>query len=887
MSNRFDLEKALAAWRRTRTYNRAFDAEDLDELERHLRDQVTALVRRGAEEEAAYRQALREMGGYASVEREYRKVFWRKKSQQRQLGQALTWRWDMLTNYLKIAMRTLRKSPGFTFLNVAGLAVALACCLLIGLYVQDELGYDRHLADVDRMYRMTMTIETQGVVQPFAAAGAPLAAALLADQPQVSAAARLIPIGGNATTVRVGETRYDERRLFRTDPNVFDFFGLPLLRGEAATALAAPGQVVLTQPMAEKYFGAEDPIGRTLFINDREATVSGVMAAMPENTHFQADFLLPLLDWEGARFMESWHLNMFHTYVKLVADVDVQALEAEVEDFAYRYVGSEIEENGQVYAYQLQPVTDIHLRSDLRGELGVNGDATRVYTFAIIALFILLIAVVNFMNLTTARSLRRAKEVGVRKAVGGLRAQLAAQFLLESMLMSGLAMLGALVLAYLLLPLFNTLAGKAMAPALFALPAVWFSLLALASLTGLLAGSYPAFALSGFRPVEVLKGSFARNERGQGLRKALVVFQFTISIVLMVCTLAVRNQLDFLKNQQLGFDQAQVLVVPVRTDENLTYQTVKDELAQLAGVQAVSMSGHVPGRGVSNNLMRVEGEEARQVQMFIMEVDTDFLDTYEMTLLAGRGLSEDFPADAEGRAYLLNEAAVAALGWATPEAALGTQLDGYTDGTIVGVIADFHYRSLHSEVGPLMLLMRPAAFQYASLKLAPGTIEPTLAAVQQRVETLVPNQPFNYFFLDEDFDRQYAAEAQAGQLTTVFSLLAILIACLGLFGLAAYAAEQRTKEMGVRKVLGASTPGLVALLAKDFLKLIALAIVVAIPVAIVLLTQYLATYPYRIDLTPGLFLSAAFAALGIALLTVSYEAVKVAIANPVDNLRYE
>lgn len=791
----------------------------------------------------------------------------------------------MFRNYLTIALRNLRKSPGFTFLNIAGLAAALACCLLIGLYVHDELSYDRHLADAERTYRVTMEVETEGDVQAFAGASATLAPALLADQPQVTAATRLTSVGGSTTTVRVGDTRFYEQGLFRADASFFDFFGFPLLQGDPTTALAEPRTVVLTQSMARKYFGSDDPLGRVLLIDETEATVTGVMADVPPNTHVRPRFLLPLEDWADGGLMRTWHVNSFHTYIKLAEGVDPAAFEADIRDLAYRYVGDELAGNDQTYAYQLQPVTDIHLHSDLRYELEANSSAATVYTFGIIAVFILLIACVNFTNLTTARSLRRAKEVGVRKTAGAQRRQLTIQFLGESVLMSVLAMLGAVVLAHLLLPLFNDLAGKALSLYPLVSPSVWLTLVALAVVTGLLAGSYPALVLSSFRPAAVLKGGFTANHRGRGLRKGLVVFQFTISVVLIICTLVVSQQLRFMKNQRLGFDKEQVVVVPVRTGTNPTYETLRAELGQVPGVRQLSLSTDLLGRSIDSTPVR--NEAGRELHMQVMYVDEQFLSIYRIPLVAGRNFSSDIPLDVQRNAFLLNETAVTALGWDSPEDAIGREVEHFAEGTVIGVFEDFHYQSLHQEIGPLMLMVRPGPFLYASLKLTPGQTAETLAALQARFQALFPNRPFDYFFLDEDFDRQYAAEEQLGQLTTVFSFLAVLIACLGLFGLAAYAAEQRTKEIGVRKVLGASVAGLVALLSKDFLQLVLIAIVVAVPLAVLVLNQYLGTYPYRIALPVWVVVVAGGLALLIAFLTVSYQAIKASMIDPVKALRYE
>lgn len=800
----------------------------------------------------------------------------------------------MLKNYLKIALRHLRRHKGYSLINIAGLAVGMACCLLILLYVQDELSYDRFHAGAEHIYRVPVSIDTRGVPTHFAPVMGPLADALRQDHDDaIDEVVQVLPMGTVLVQTTDGEAHYEERT-YLVDANFFRIFSYPLLHGDPATAFSQPNEVVLTRANAVKYFGVEDAIGQRLEVNGNPVLVSGVLADLPRNSHFQPELLGSLDIVRNRPFMQNWHATMLYTYIKTAPGVNAALLEPKLRHIADRYVGEAIRSNNQEYTFALQPITDIHLHSHLRYELEANSYVAYVYIFTAVALLILVIACINFMNLATARSARRSREVGMRKVAGAHRQQLVWQFLGESILLSLLALLLALLLVELFLPAFNALAAKTLQFKIMENGTLAIALLVIAIVTGGLAGSYPAFFISAFQPVAVLKGqntAGSTSARGGAhrLRQVLVVLQFAISIVLIAGTLVISSQLHYLRAQQLGFEKEQVLVLAARGGNALAerFETVKAELLRLPGVVAASASHSVPGRGVSNNLMNLREQRDNRVQMNLLFVDPDFLDTYGIELVAGRNFSAAMPTDLGGKVALMNEAAVRAFGWHDPAAAVGQQMGGFTGPQNIGVVRDFHYKSLHEAVEPLMLLVLPSNFQYLSLRIAPGDTRALISALEQQWKTLMPGTPFEYFFLDDDYDKQYQAEARLGEVFNAFAGLAIFIACLGLLGLASFSAEQRTKEIGIRKVLGATVANVTGLLSREFVWLVLIANALAWPVAWFAINLWLQNFAYRVEIGWWVFVLAGGLALLIALVTVSTQAIKAALVNPVDSLRSE
>jgi putative ABC transport system permease protein len=803
----------------------------------------------------------------------------------------------MWQNYLKVALRTLRKQPGYTAINVVGLAVGLVCCGFIGLYVQDELRFDRFHERADRIYRLTRETRVGGQGGAGAVTSAPMAPVLEADLPEVEHAVRVVLSSG---LLERGEgarrVRRQEDALAYADAAFFDVFTFPLVAGDPRRALAAPGGVVLSETLARFYFGDADPMGQPLRLDNLTTlTVTGVMRDVPANSHLAFDAVVSWATWDavqrandGAWLLDEWNANYLYTYLLLAEDAAPGRVEAALPAFVERHMSEIVRDLFEGYALRLQPLPAIHLGPSLTGEAAPPTDPARLRLVALIGLFILLIACANFVNLATARSAQRAKEVGLRKSIGAQRGQLVRQLLAESVLVSGAAFVLALAAILLLLPAFDTLAGKEIG-SLWAHGGLYPLLLgSLALVVGLGAGSYPALVLSGFRPAAVLRGPFRGSRRGVRLRQGLVVFQFAITIALVAGTAVVYMQLRYMRSQPLGFDQEQVLVVDFNADTAVQerVEAIREVLARQPGVLEASVTSSVPGGG--NNELSVEYASpegpVRQDVMSQYAVDARYLDALGLTLVAGRALA---PTDSS-RAFLLNEAAVAQIGWRTPEDAVGKRF-GLPDaeGEVVGVVQDFHYRGLRDAVEPLFLHPFPVFYGQFALRLAPGDVHETVAGLERAWAEVAPHLPFEYTFLDEGFDEQYRADVRFGSLFGVFAGLAVLVACLGLFGLASYTTAQRTKEIGVRKVLGASAASIVGLLSRDVLRLVAVAFVVASPVAWLVMGRWLEGFAYRAPLSPLLFIGAGAAALLVALVTVSYQSIRAATADPVHALRYE
>ncbi|MEP0547451.1 MAG: ABC transporter permease [Rhodothermales bacterium] len=827
----------------------------------------------------------------------------------------------MLKNYLIVALRSLRRRKGYAFINLFGLALGLACCLLIGLYVRHELSYDEHHADAERVYRVVQHTSADGS-EGMAWVGGAMGNALREDFPQIEALARLV----RSTTLvelRDGKERrsFEESRFVYADPSVFDVLTLPLVTGDAA-ALDTPDTVLLTETTAEKYFGDADPVGRQIWVSDRALTVGGVLEDPPATSHLPFGLMtsldtFKLEQWGSAEsaFTSYWWPNAY-TYVKLRAAASAEAVAAELPAFIARHREPA---EAALYVPALQPLPDIHLRSALGGEWQAGGDATTVAVFSLIAVFVLLLACVNFMNLATARATERAKEVGVRKTVGARRGQLVAQFFGESLVLSLGALALALGLAQFLLPFFSDLAGRTLT---FGVGDVglWGWVLGTTLATGLLAGSYPALYLSRFRPAHVLAGGRSGGRGGARLRQGLVLFQFTLSIALLAATAIAWQQLQFLQTADLGFEEDHVVVIQ-RKGADLDVLAAR--LAQDPNVVGVTVSQRAPGFGFGGSpqvefppytpVEQIDGEGDR---LSHQQVGPGYFDLFEIDLLAGRAFSDDaadlgtaterpenFGNSAfDGRALVVNASFAAAQGW-TPEEALGRELrmyyyeneKTYMDhrGTVVGVARDFHAAPFQYEIEPAIFssTRMPGEIgslaQYAFVKVRPGDAAQTMAALGAAYAEVHPERTFEAAFLDDDLDARYRAERRTGTIIAAFALFGVVIACLGLFGLAAYAAERRTKEIGVRKVLGAGVADLVALLSKDFLLLVGIAAAVAAPLAWLAMDRWLDAFAYRVEVGPVLFLGVGAGALVVALLTVSGQALRAARKNPTDALRYE
>ncbi|GAB2592915.1 ABC transporter permease [Spirosoma areae] len=806
---------------------------------------------------------------------------------------------DMLRNYFKIAWRNLVLHKAFTAINIIGLAVGLATCLLIVLFVVHELSYDRYHTKADRIFRMVMHGQIGGNEVNTATVGVPAAAALARDYSGIEATTRLYQEG--TFIVKHAQERFKEEHVVFADSNFFEVFSIPLLNGNPKTVLAEPNTVVITETTAHTYFGEQDPVGQTLTMGTRGLfRVTGVCQNIPTNTHFHVDLFLSM---RSIPLRDKWLASGAHTYLVLRPGYSIETLKTKLPELVRKYIGPEIQEflgislteflrKGDQLSFQFQPVTDIHLRSNLEAEIEPNSDINYVYIFSAIAVFILLIACINFMNLSTAGSAGRAKEVGIRKVLGSVQRQLIGQFLSESVLITFMALVVALGIVAVLLPSFNQLSGKQFG--LNSLTKGWMLPgIGLACLfIGLLAGSYPAFFLSAFKPVSVLKGRLQAGARSGWLRNTLVTIQFVVSIGMIIGTVVVSQQLRFIQNKKVGFDKDQVLILHDTYTLGSSVNAFKAELVKLAQIQNVTLAGYLPA-GASNNGaegFQPENGAAQPVtyRNKTYTIDDNYLATLGIGLSQGRNFSKAFPSDSA--AVLVNQAAVRQFGWKNP---IGKRLSTVGDGspeskrtyTIIGVTNDFHFESMHQRIAPLVMLYGTDPYQMA-LRVRTGDIPTLLTTLEQRWKAQTDN-PFAYSFLNERFNAMYQSEQRVGQLFGIFAGLTVVIACLGLFGLAMFTAQQRTKEIGVRKVLGASVVSVVALLSKDFLRLVLVAMLIACPLAWYAMNRWLQDFAYKIDMAWWMFGLAGLLAIGIALLTISVQTLKAALMNPVNSLRSE
>ncbi len=799
----------------------------------------------------------------------------------------------MLRNYIKIAIRNLLKHKTYSLINILGLSVGLAACLLIVIYVLDELQYDKYHTDADRIYRATIAARINGKELNATNTCTPLAATLAREIPEVEASTRFHHAGN--FTIRLGDKIFNEEKFLHADSSVFRVFTIPLIQGNSEKALTEPFSVIISEKMAEKYFGKDDPMGKVLNTDGRvDYKITGVFKNVPPQSHIHYDFLASFNSREESRDDE-WLSNNNWTYVKLKDANSFESFQSKIQGLVLKYAGPQLKKivgitmeewfkNGGAYNYVFQPVTSIHLYSGLEGEIEPNGNILYVYIFSVIAFFILVIACINFMNLATARSANRAKEVGVRKALGSMKTQLIHMFLTESVLITLLAMMIAVGLSELFLPAFNDLSGKTLEINLLTNPLVLIALLILSLLVGLLAGSYPAFYLSAFDPIMVLKGKLAGGAKGRILRSILVVGQFSVSVALIIGTLVIRGQIDYVQSKRMGFEKEHVLIVEniwLMRDQR---QSFKQSLLTVDGVEHATVANGVPGQDIGNTAFYTEGQQNDPRLLWTIRSDYDFVKTLKVEMSDGRDFSNAFATDST--AVILNEAAVKILGLTNPTSQAVYRFSEDKPLRVIGVVKDFNFQSLHQAIQPLIILPENRG-SIAAVRISANNIPATIASIEKVWNQFQAGQPFVYKFLDEQFDALYRAEQRVSKIVGIFAVLAILVACLGLLGLAAYTAEQRTKEIGIRKVLGASVGGIVMLLSKEFLKWVLISNAIAWPLAYYFMNSWLQNFAYRIDLNLSIFAASGIAAILIALLTVSLQAVKAATANPVEALKYE
>ena len=805
----------------------------------------------------------------------------------------------MFKNYFKIARRNLRKNKTFSIINIAGLSIGVSCFLLIALYVLDELSYDKYNVHAYQIYRIDDHIKFGDFSYEGAETPPIMGPAFTKDYPQIEQYVRLKNHGG--FVVERGSENFKEDKAAYADSSLFDVFTLPMIAGDPNTALKEPHSLVITQSTAKKYFNTTDVVGRTLVINkNNNYKITGVIKDIPEQSHFHFDFFFPMSETDQSR-EDTWFSTNFQTYLLVRPGTDAEQLERRLNktfmaDAAPQFQNhinmskDDFEKSGNSMHISLMPLTRIHLHSNIKDELGTNGSIQYVYIFSAIAIFILLIACVNFMNLSTARSSNRAKEVGVRKVFGSLRNNLIIQFLTESVFISLLSFLLAIGTVLLLLPLFNQLADKHISSLLLLNPLMLSGVLLLMIVVGLTAGSYPAFFLSSFRPIEVLKGKISGGFKGSAIRNVLVVFQFSISIILMIGTVVIFNQLNYIRSKNLGFNKDHVLVL--QNTYAVNTQAFRHELLQMPGVKSTTITGFLPISGNRGEQGFVTSPVFDGKNFTIMQqwpVDENYIPTLQIHLKSGRNFSPEFPSDSG--AVVINEAAAKLFGIGNPLNKKLYEIKDLTTGrlisyTVIGIISNFNFNSLHEQVTPLVLKLYPDNGSIA-IRINTADIPGLLSQIKAKWKTMAPSEPFSYSFLDDDFNKQYNAEQRTGTISLIFSALAILIACLGLFGLVTYAAEQRTKEIGIRKVLGAAVPDIVSLLSRDFVKLIIISLCIASPVAWWMMNRWLQDFAYRTNISWWIFVATGLLVLMIALITSIFQTIKAAVSNPVKSLRTE
>ena len=804
----------------------------------------------------------------------------------------------MFRNYFKTAWRNIRKNKLFSFINILGLSVGIATCFVIMLYVQDELSYDRFNKNADNIARIVFHANLNGGKIDESGTMPPVAQTMKKDFPEVQDATRIISFG--TPQIIYNNIVYKNDGFALVDPNFFSIFTLPMIEGDAKTALTQPDGVVLTQQTAEKYFGKEEPIGKIIQINtdsNRVYKVTGVMKNIPTNSHFHFDAFGSTASWAFSK-SDTWMGGSFHTYLLLRPGTDLKKMEARFPAMVEKYMGPQVQQQmglslkefvtkGNSLGFALQPLKDIHLHSNTTTEFEPGGNATYVYIFGGVAIFMLMGACINFINLSTAGASKRAKEVGVRKVAGSGKIQLITQFLSESILITFFSLIIAFVFVQVALPLFNNISGKHLS--LDIKPIAGF--IALGLLVGVVAGIYPAFYLSSFKPIAVLKGKITTNHKSFSLRSGLVVFQFFISVALIIGTIVVYQQMKYIQNKDLGFNKEQILTVPNSYALGKNEQVFKQQMLQDPRIVNATASYYKPvgPTNYNNALAYAQGHDNNIVDGVDYHVDENYIPTLGMKIISGRNFSKDFATDSTG--IILNETAAKAFGWNNMGAIGKTIIRQNSErGTnvpfhVIGVVKNFNFKSLHEAVSPLYMSLQPEGGLIFKIKTA--DIAGLLATMKKNWDAYQTGEPFSYSFLDDLFNKTYATEQKTGTILNIFSVLIILVACLGLFGLATYTAEQRTKEIGIRKVLGASVSQVTQMLSKEFIKLVLIASLIAFPVAWWAMHKWLQSFAYRINISWWIFLVAGLSALLIALITVSFQAIKAAIANPVKSLRTE
>jgi putative ABC transport system permease protein len=800
----------------------------------------------------------------------------------------------MLRNYFKIAIRTLFKHKTFSFINISGVALGLTCFLLLAIYVKDELSYDRHHKNADRIYRLSRTFLSKDGTESLRLghAAPPFGPLIQQDFPEVEQVVRILDA---SSLVKYKENSFQEDNIFAAEKNLFKVFTFNVEEGSPDKALENPFSIMFSRPMAEKYFGKEDPIGKIVRLdNQLDYTVTGVFEPLPAQSHFHPSFLISFSTLNDPRvygaegLRNNWGNNSFSTFLLLPPGYDPLKLTKAFPAFQNKH----IEQNASKYSVlNLMKLTDIHLYSHLDSEIEANGDIQYVYLFSAIAIFILMIACINYMNLATAKSATRAKEVGMRKVIGAVRSQLINQFLSESILLVFVSVILAMLLVVLCLPALNNFTQKELTINALLDPVFLAILLGITLFTGIIAGSYPAFFMTSFQPISVLKGRIASALKNGKLRQSLVVIQFAIAVVLIISTAVVYNQMRYIQNYKLGYSKDQVITFNMADDSATNFESIRQRLKEDNSIKEVGRSSRIPSGRLLDSweayVMKGDSMAPADITIKSLSVDEDFIPAYQIQMAAGRNFSREYSTD-KTSGFVLNEMAVKLLGYKHPADAIGDRFGyGEVRGQIIGVTKDYHFESLHQKVAPIAMFNQPGRLGRISVHVAGNNLNRAISHIESVWKSRFPEIPFQYEFLDQRFGQLYAREQTQQVLFGIFAGIAIFISCLGLLGLSMFMAELRTKEIGVRKVLGASVSSIVTLLSRDFLKLVLIAIVIASPVAWYGMRNWLQDFAYHTEINWWVFAMAGIVSLTIALFTISFQSIRAALMNPVKSLRSE
>jgi len=879
----FDLEKEIRKWKKNLQKYEVFEDGFIADIELHLRDAYIIHKQDGLTDKDAFRKAIDQVGTAENIAAEYNKnriVLLNRRSPFRpgRFMSALGW------NYVKTALRAIRRHRGYSLINISGLAIGLTVCMLIVLWVADEWSFDRFNTNAGWIYRIYRNESATKANSTSVLTPPPMAAALKRDFPEIIKATRFGYWLRQLVTYK--DKSFNEAGFRHADPDFFDMFSFPLVKGDPGTVFSNPYSVILTEITAAKYFGEEDPIGKILTVNNTyDVTVTGVIHNESFNSSLEFDLLAPfeilLKESIGENHADNWGFNSFGTYVMLEKSASAENLNQKLTGYLKKYSEEDTDE------LVLQPLTDIHLFSNLGHDLSNRGDIKYVWIFSALAVFVLLIACVNFMNLTTARSANRAREVGLRKVVGAGRPQLIRQFFGESILMALFALVIAFILLEFLLPLFNTLSEKQLTSDWLNISSLLLGFIGMALLTGILSGIYPALFLSSFQPIRVLKGTVSLSRANPLFRKVLVIFQFTLSVFLIIGTLLISRQLSYMRNIDLGFNRDHIIHLSIHGELLEKYNAIRERFLQNPDVLRITASMSLPTniQGSPGTPMWEGRPPDAKMEIKTDFVDYDYIETFEIPLVEGRSFSREYSTDLE-TAFIVNEEAIRRMGLEKP--VVGKRFGFWEiDGQIIGVMKDAHFQTLHQKIKPLVFKMFPDWLRRMYVKIRSDNVSTTLASLNKTWEEMNLGYPFEYQFLDEDFHNLYKSEARLGKIFQYFAALAVFIACLGLFGLASFITEQRTKEIGIRKVLGSSTVGIMALLNQQFLKWVAVANLIAWPIAYFAMQKWLEKFAYRADIEIWIFFLSAALGLTVALLTVSLQTLRAARTNPVDSLKHE